>query len=1200
MKRVARYIIGLVVILQYGITSASLGDLEKVSKQLLATGDKKIFLTEAESKKDALQASQKEKLYREQASKDYLEKTQGKIAAINNQREQLKEHLIANPDDESFVQKLTSLDEHHDVIKKSEQVWKQTITLLDQQIKEHQDYFEDPDAQKFKQSRIGNKQIYSFDDLQNVYQAILDKEKQLEQLLDQEKNSTTELENKKRAETATLHDFKKKKEEHELLLKEIKQNPNAEQKLNEVWQLQEELFESRKALDKLEVDESAYKLELIKLKLFSTRRQLEVLKKLLREIKPSVRVSEADISLVRDELAKKKQQANVIKRDYYQEIEKVEGRIQQKKAELEKLSRRYNIALDQDLDQWRKEPKMTIEGYQGLVQVGTVNDQLLLLQRRKDYLKALLDLEDEKIRHQEIGIKLRETFYKIRYRKFSNEEELTDEIKKYDLLKSSLKASQSSYQEKKNGAMVALENQKKAQDNLKQLTIQIRDQKNVLFKEYPREYNQLFDIISISAATLKEQLDSISKIIAVYTDTIAILTNTTKQIEFITAELGAITIWHRPEHAVSWEGLNKFVPDVESFVLDLRSYFGQLSLEHILHWFSDIAYDSMKMLFFSIKLCILLVALFLLRAYLPRIMNKLRALGNSYSSMRVLSFMLVFLGGFFIRYFNLIVIWLTVFASLIFYTVPDPYFYILFYLASIVYLLYLAQRFMSYFVEFNTQHNYVFINKEFQSRFVTVFSILLYATIIIVFFREAFILGNYQRSELPTILLAINFIILQIALISLISKEQILSLIPHHNEVWQWVYKQVDRYYYLLVIVVIAIIVMSNPYVGFGRLVLYILRRFFYTIGLMVLLIWIHQILKQSSSHLFFSIDEDDVTKERFSGAKTWYGLTVIVIFLAFTVLGLIFAAKIWNWPEQVAHIDKFADIKVWLEEPLTHADKTPISAWTIIILALFIVGGIGIALAVNRFVLGRIFDILLVDAGIQNTVSSIVYYFVLITAIFLGFNAVSLGGLVIYILGALILGIGWVIKDPISDFVAYFVILVQRPLKVGDFVKIDDELLGVVRKITPRTVILRRKNSISIVLPNSFIINKPLKNWNYVRGFIAHDDIIITISYKADPAQVQKIFYEVLAENPYVLKNPKPVIRLDNFTPDGFVFMVRGFLSSNYTLDQWDIASDIRIAITKALRAHNIEIAVPTRILVSLDQNGQQRSKDSDKKSQQ
>ena len=1188
MKKIIYYAVCAVHIVATLAASASLVELEKAGKQLLTGGgdQKKIFLTEVESQQEALDSLREAKASRERESKAYLNQIQAEIAQVNSQISRVKESLKHDSENELLSKKLSLLDERHDVLKKREQSWKQVFGSIEQHIKQLSDYLGDLDLKKFKESRFESKQIYSFEDLQDLYQIILDQEKEVDHLIEQEKNAATELENRRRAATVTLSEFKKKKEDREKVQKEADQEFILDpEELNELWILNEKLFEEKKKLDELEIEESENKLELIKLKLFVARRQLDTLKKLFREVKPSVRVSEADVSVARDELAKKKQKSNVSKRNHYQAIEEIENQLQKKRAELELLSRRYNVALSQDLDKWTKDPKQTVDSYVSTAQVGKENDKLLLLQRKKDYFKALLDLEDEKIRHDEISIRIKETFHKIRYRKFVHEDELAQAIKKYDMLKAGLKASLSSYQDKKNAAAILLEEQKKAQENVKEQVEHIKEQKDTLFKDNVKEFNRTIGLLTEVLGLIKEQIDIINKIIETYADTISILTNTSKKIEFISAELGSITIWHRPEHAVSWQGLSNTFSDLQTFIFDLRSYLTLFSFERIGNILHEIVHSPLSVFLFIVKFLGALIGLFLLRVYLPRLMNYLRALGNTYPLLRIFSFILVFLGGFFIRYFAFIVPWLLTFIALTFSTLPDPYIYILFYLFSIVYLLYLAQRFIAYFIEFNEQHNFVFVNKEFQPRFVLVFSVLLYATIIIVFFREAFILGNYPRSELPTILLAVNFIILQIALISLISKEQILSLIPKHTDTWEWIYEQIDDYYYLLVMVVIAIIIMSNPYVGFGRLVLYVLRRVVYTVGLVVLLVWVHQLIKKWSSHLFFSSDEDDISKERFDNAKTWYGFAVILIFLAFTIVGLIFAAKIWGWPEQLTNINQLSDIKSWLQKPFLHAGKdAPISIWTILVLIMFALIGAGIALAVNRFVLWRIFDILLVDSGVQHTVSSIVYYFVFIMAIFLGFSAANLGELVIYIIGALILGIGWVIKDPISDFVSYFVILVQRPLKVGDFIKIDDNLLGVVRKITPRTVILRRRNSNTIILPNSYIVNKPITNWNYVRGFIAHEDILVTVSYKSDPAKTYKILHEVLAENSYILKNPKPVIRLSNFSDDGYVFLVRGFLSSNYTLDQWDIASDIRIAIVKALRMHQIEIAVPTRIIVNFD----------------
>ena len=82
-------------------------------------------------------------------------------------------------------------------------------------------------------------------------------------------------------------------------------------------------------------------------------------------------------------------------------------------------------------------------------------------------------------------------------------------------------------------------------------------------------------------------------------------------------------------------------------------------------------------------------------------------------------------------------------------------------------------------------------------------------------------------------------------------------------------------------------------------------------------------------------------------------------------------------------------------------------------------------------------------------------------------------------------------------------------------------------------------------------------------------------------PMRVKELLLQAVESHPNVLKNPRPIIRLDDFAECGYLFMLRGYLSSVYTHEQWDIASDVRLIIIKKLRDNNIKIAVPVRLLV-------------------
>jgi potassium efflux system protein len=489
-------------------------------------------------------------------------------------------------------------------------------------------------------------------------------------------------------------------------------------------------------------------------------------------------------------------------------------------------------------------------------------------------------------------------------------------------------------------------------------------------------------------------------------------------------------------------------------------------------------------------------------------------------------------------------------------------------------VLYLSHSFIALLIRFNTKQEYALFAQDFQRRFIYVFSVLLYATVFVSLFRESFMFANYYKSELPIILLAVNFIVFQISLIFLITKDQILNLIPVRSDLWVWVRTQVDTYYYLLLLFIVAIIIMSNPYVGFGRLVLHILFAFMYTGMLLVGLIWVHALFKRVASTVFFSI-EQEVVRERFANAKSWFGLIIIASFLIFSVVGVLVGAKIWGW-----HIH-LTDVQEILKQPLMgEGSATPITLLSLLQIIGFIIAGFFVSYALNHLVLDKIFDLLLVDIGVQHTATRIMHYIVLTIAIFIGFQRVGLGQLVGLLLGALALSLGWVLKEPISDFVAYFIILVQRPIKIGDFISIDPDIRGVVRQITVRSIMLRKDNSVTIVIPNSVITSKPVVNWNYTRNFIAFDDIMITVAYKEDPARVKDLLRQSVDSHPNVLKNPPAVIRLEEFNERGFQFLVRGFISSVYTLEKWNIASDVRLGLVKLLRENNIELAVPVRII--------------------
>jgi small-conductance mechanosensitive channel len=1147
----------------------------------------KLFISKFEAKQSELKTAQEQL----EALKNDIEKNEAKqsglLDSIKQDINKTKSDLAAAVDNEFYSQRLVHLNDRYQVLKDYRQARERLVVTYQELIQLLTEYVQDPEFDRYKQELAPDRIAFSFEDLRQIKEKIDAKKVLIDLLIQNELTTQSEIKGREQAAAALVHRYIEKKEEQEKTEKnEIDSFDLSVQQKRELTNLEFALLGSKKELDDLQLQILHVRTKLLRAKIEQERQQLRVLQEIFVRIRQSsIRISDADVAFARDELEKKRQKLNAEKIDMYEpKKEEIKKQIAADRQELLLLSKQYNVPVTDDFNEWIIPPKQTVDGLKGFLLVAKANEQMLVDKLRLDELDAEIELLDQSLFLERVETEIKSSFYKMFAGKFASEEKIFEDIKRYEARLSDIKADVSQLEGKKAAIELRLTMTKKALDNLAQKRQETIDHMDRLFKNKPQDYTEMLEILNVSEALVKQEVKRLNGIRGIYNDTALKLIKIEQQIKFTIEELRASLrsiIWDRPEDAISWQGVKNIVSDLETFMYDVYSYLSHFELSPLVYKIKGLFKGQYNFVYFLLSLFAWFMLTVLLWFILPKMRDFLYRMAKGRKFARQSAFCAVLLDSI-VQYFGMIFLWLTLFLYFKYYVIPDPYPYIIFYLCSIPFLLYITYRFVNFFIIKNAELGYVFIGKEYVNRFMSCLSTLLYATVVIFFFRESFILANYAKSELPNILKALNIIILQISVIFMLTKELVLSFIPRSNDMWQWMRDKVDHYYYFILMALITVIVMMNPYVGFGRLVLFILSNVIYTLLLIGVLFWLHGLVKRWSSSFFF-YSEQEVVKERFPSAKTWYGVSIIAILLTFIFVGAIAAAKIWQWPEKLNTIKELHDIVQWLKTPLllSHTES-PISVYSVLQFLFFVLAGFLAAVGIRRFVLSRIFDVLLIDSGVQNTVNSLMRYIVMLIAILLGLNAVGLGTQINVMLGALLVGIGFIIKDPAADFFAYFVILVQRPIKIGDYIKIDEEVMGVVRKITPRSVVLRRRNSTMIVIPNSYVTNRPIINWNYIRGFIAFNDITVVISYKDDPIKAKEIFERVLDTSPYVLKNPKPVIRLEHFGVNGYEFILRGYISSNYTLDQWNIASDIRLQLVKILREHKMHLALPIRLMVN------------------
>jgi len=1115
-------------------------------------------------------------------------------ARSNNRLEELKNLLSQaqqqpdqTPDDEYLKQRSTLLNEIYQTLKDLQRAHEQYTSVVNDLTKVLTDYVEDHTFLAYqKERKLQDRLYYSFEDLQKLYDFIDDQQKTIDQLIDQKRTSITEVETSKRALATMEEEYRKRKEELETVSKSAgllfrgKKYESAQ--IADLFALEQELYSDRQQLDQLKVSLAKVHEELASAQLVIAEGRWKILHDYLQKIKHAVRINENDIERTQEEFDKQRQLYFAKKELQNKELEKISELRKKKEKELELLSAQYGIPIGTDLDDWTYElSQKSTEWYVHFFAMGLLNTQLILLRKQQELIEAQVALEDAKIKYDTTIIQAKKTYHKIVMNKPLTETEISNEIKTNEAAKTEARALSQRYKDKLLLLPNLLNNKKKSLENLQKAQQTISKQIDGAFVGHQAEFSAITESISSAEAKIHEYVDLLGKLTGIYSEISGIATNIQHTVDFVIAELKSITFWYRPDYAISLQDVRNIIPDIKTFFVYVRSYISRINTPLIGERLKSMNKEPILLFMLLVKLSIAVLILLLLFRFgrwgaLFFGQRAKTSRGFYRAGTLLITAFLIFTTTHAVGIF----IWALLFCLLKFQATHEPAFYILFYLCSIPYLLYFARRFLQFFEKFNIQNNYIFLAEDFQDRFFAVTSVFLYATIVITFFREAFMLVNFYGSALPIILLATNFIIFQIALILLISREQIVHLISDKTPFWHWMREKIETYFYHFQLLLIAIIIMSNPYVGYGRLVLYSFFCLLYTGLLIASLLWLYGFFKRITSHVFFATD-DEVVRERFSNAKMWFGFFIITSFLLLLFVGIIGGAKIWG------RSITLPEVLSWFTREIAHTSQgQSITILSLFAVIGFILAGMLLAQAFNYYVLDKIFDLLLIDAGVQYTVTSIAGYVFFLIALFLGFHQVGLDVLFGWALGGLLLSLGWVLKEPLGDFVAYFVILVQRPIKIGDYIRIGNvtgtEVMGVVRRISVRSVVLRRRNSTTIVVPNSYVIGHVVTNWNYVRGFIAFDDIMITIDYREDPMVVHELLFSVVESHPNILRTPRPIVRLENFSEYGFVFLVRGFMSSSYTLDQWDIASDIRLHIARILREHNIKIALPMRVLFS------------------
>ena len=238
---------------------------------------------------------------------------------------------------------------------------------------------------------------------------------------------------------------------------------------------------------------------------------------------------------------------------------------------------------------------------------------------------------------------------------------------------------------------------------------------------------------------------------------------------------------------------------------------------------------------------------------------------------------------------------------------------------------------------------------------------------------------------------------------------------------------------------------------------------------------------------------------------------------------------------------------------------------------------GLWVTRWLQRWLDGNVLARSKLDSGVRNSVKTGFGYVGIAIAALFGVSAagIDLSSLAL-VAGALSLGIGFGLQNIVSNFVSGLILLVERPFKVGDWV-VTGTTEGFVRRISVRATEIETFQHLSIIVPNSELINASVGNWTH-KNRLGRVEIAVGVGYNSDPRRVMEILLEIAQAQENVLKNPEPAVAFQGFGDSSLNFEIRVHLAD--VLDGLKVRNDLRLTIFERFKEEGIEFPFPQRDL--------------------
>jgi small-conductance mechanosensitive channel len=265
-----------------------------------------------------------------------------------------------------------------------------------------------------------------------------------------------------------------------------------------------------------------------------------------------------------------------------------------------------------------------------------------------------------------------------------------------------------------------------------------------------------------------------------------------------------------------------------------------------------------------------------------------------------------------------------------------------------------------------------------------------------------------------------------------------------------------------------------------------------------------------------------------------------------------------------------------WLEATHLPMGGGRISLWALLTGVLVV----GLTLLVSLWLGSALEDRLMraerLDGNLRAVLSRVLRALLVLVGVLFAMSFVGIDLTVLSVFGgALGVGLGLGLQRIASNYVAGFIILLDRSLRLGDLISVD-KYYGRVTQITTRYTVVSALDGTEAIVPNEMLISTPVTNHSYSDKKVRLG-VKVSVAYGTELAPAFALMETAAREHPRVLQQPAPQALLLGFGADGLDLEV-GFWINDPEAGRLGVQSDVAQKIYAAFRASAIEIPFPQR----------------------